>query len=185
MIKFQHLNELSTVITQLSLVGIEFDDEVRALTILSFLPKSWNATAIAVSSLSGSNKLKFNHVRDLVFSEEIRWRESGESSTSLVLHIESRGRNSTKGNGHGKSKDRRSKSRNHQSSYSSKTIKCWKCGRPRHYKNQCKSAPKNQEAKAEANVAFTSGEDDALICSLESKEESWVLDSGAFFHVTS
>ena len=39
--------------------------------------------------------------------------------------------------------------------------------------------------KAEANVTSTSKGDDALICFLESKEDSWVLDSGASFHATS
>ena len=34
----QHLNELNTVTTQLSSVEIEFDEEVRALILLSFLP---------------------------------------------------------------------------------------------------------------------------------------------------
>ena len=39
--------------------------------------------------------------------------------------------------------------------------------------------------KEAANVTSTSKEDDALILSLESKEDSWVLDSGASFHATS
>ena len=39
--------------------------------------------------------------------------------------------------------------------------------------------------KAETNVTSTGEGDDALICSLESKEESWVLDSRASFHATS
>ncbi|WVZ13527.1 hypothetical protein V8G54_011093 [Vigna mungo] len=47
------------------------------------------------------------------------------------------------------------------------------------------SAQKNHEDKVEANVASTSGGEDALICSLENKEESWVLDSRATFHATS
>ena len=80
---------------------------------------------------------------------------------------------------------RRSKSRNHHSSNISKTIESWNCGKTRHYKNQCRSASKSQEAEDEANIASTSGGGDALICSLESKEESWVLDSGASFHATS
>ncbi|GMY25340.1 F-box/RNI-like superfamily protein, partial [Fagus crenata] len=54
-----------------------------------------------------------------------------------------------------------------------------------HYKNQCKAPKKDLENKAEANVASTSGVDDALTCFLESKAESWVLDSGASFHATS
>ena len=36
----QHLNELNTVTTQLSSVDIEFDEEVRALIILSSLPEN-------------------------------------------------------------------------------------------------------------------------------------------------
>uniref|UniRef100_A0A803NDX7 Retrovirus-related Pol polyprotein from transposon TNT 1-94-like beta-barrel domain-containing protein n=1 Tax=Chenopodium quinoa TaxID=63459 RepID=A0A803NDX7_CHEQI len=52
-------------------------------------------------------------------------------------------------------------------------------------KNQCKRTPKGKEVKAEANVTSTGEGDDTLICSLESKEESWVLDSGASFHATS
>ncbi|WVZ14797.1 hypothetical protein V8G54_012363 [Vigna mungo] len=181
----QHLNELNIVTTQLSSVGIEFDDEVRALILLSSLPESWNATVTAVSSSSGSNKLKFDDVRDLILSEEIRRKESGESSTSSVLHTESRGRSSNKGYGRGRSKERRSNSKNHCSFQNSKTIECWNCGKVGHYKNQCKSARKNHEDKAEVNVASTSGGEDALICSLENKEESWVLDSGASFHATS
>ncbi|KAI3462293.1 hypothetical protein Pfo_018956 [Paulownia fortunei] len=143
----QHLNELNTVITQLSLVGIEFDEEVRALILLSSLPQSLNDTVTAVSSSSGSNKLKFDDVRDLVLSEEIRRRESGESSTSSVLHTELRGRNSTRENGcgrsnyRGRSNDRRSKFRNPSNSHNLKTIECWYCAKTGHYKNQCKNAP--------------------------------------------
>jgi len=181
----QHINELNIVTTQLSSVGIEFDDEVRALILLSSLPDSWSATVTAVSSSSGSKKMKFDDVRNLVLSEEIRRRKLGESSSSSVLHTELRGRNSTRGNGRGKSKARRSKSRNHRSSHNSKNIECWNCGKTWHFQNQCRLEANNQEAKDEANVASTSGGGDTLICSLESKEESWVLDSGASFHATS
>lgn len=37
-----HINKFSTIITQLSLVEIKFDDKVRALILLSFLLESWN-----------------------------------------------------------------------------------------------------------------------------------------------
>ena len=58
----QHLNELNTITTQLSYVEIEFDDEVRALILLSSLLDSWNATVTAISSSLGNSKLKFNDV---------------------------------------------------------------------------------------------------------------------------
>ncbi|KAE8713932.1 Detected protein of unknown function [Hibiscus syriacus] len=107
----QHLNELNTITTQLSSVEIEFDDEVRALILLLSLPDSWNATVTAVSSSSGNRKLKFDDVRDLVLSEEIRQRESGEASTSSALHMEPRGRTSERYSNRGRSKSRREKSR--------------------------------------------------------------------------
>jgi len=59
------------------------------------------------------------------------------------------------------------------------------CGKTRHWKNQCKNTLKNQDAKATKNFASTSRANDALICSLDSEEESWVLESEASFHVIS
>ena len=118
----QHLNELNIVTTQLSSVGIEFNEEVRALILLSSLPESWNATITVVSSSTGNNKLKFDDVRDLLLSEEIQRKESGESSTSSVLHTESRGRNSTRGKGRSRLKSRRSRSKNPSNSNSSKVV---------------------------------------------------------------
>ncbi|KAE8694473.1 hypothetical protein F3Y22_tig00110783pilonHSYRG00316 [Hibiscus syriacus] len=103
----QHLNELNTITSQLSSVEIEFDDEVRALIILSSLPDNWNATVTTISSSSGNNKLKFDDVRDLVLSEEIRRRESNETSTSSALHTEYRGRTSERNSNRGRSKSRR------------------------------------------------------------------------------
>ncbi|XP_056682874.1 uncharacterized protein [Spinacia oleracea] len=94
----QPLNELNSVTTQLSSVEIDFEDEVRALILLSSLPDSWSATVTAGCSSSGRNKSKFDDVRDLVLREEIQQRESDESSTSSVLHTESRGRNTTRRN---------------------------------------------------------------------------------------
>ncbi|KAE8664189.1 Detected protein of unknown function [Hibiscus syriacus] len=138
----QHLNELNTITTQLSSVKIEFDDEVRALILLSSLPDSWNATVTAVSSSSGNNKLKFDDVWDLVLSEEIRRRESGEASTSSALHTESRG----------------------------------------HFKRDCRTQKKNTGEQESANVIEETG--DAMILSVNSPIESWILDSGASFHST-
>ena len=47
----QHLNEFNTITNQLSTVEIEFDDEVRALILLAFLPNSWEAMRLTVSNL--------------------------------------------------------------------------------------------------------------------------------------
>nr|KYP47712.1 hypothetical protein KK1_030663 [Cajanus cajan] len=98
-----------------------------SVDILSSLPKSWNATIIVMSSSSRRNKLKFNGGYDLALSEEIRWRELGESSTSSVLHTKSRGKTLTKGSGCVKYKDKRSRSKNHRNFHNSKIVECWNC----------------------------------------------------------
>ncbi|KAL5771289.1 hypothetical protein ACOSP7_015443 [Xanthoceras sorbifolium] len=173
----QHLNEHNTITTQLSSVEIEFDEEVRALILLSSLPDSWNATVTAVSSSSGNNKLKFDDVRDLVLSEEIRRRESGEASSSSALHTESRGRTSERSSCRSRSKSRRGKSRSGKKDFS-----CYNCGKKGHFKRDCRAPKKDTGTQESANVTEEAG--DAMILSVNSPIESWILDSGASFHAT-
>ncbi|KAL5762397.1 hypothetical protein ACOSP7_018661 [Xanthoceras sorbifolium] len=173
----QHLNEHNTITTQLSSVEIEFDEEVRALILLSSLPDSWNATVTAVSSSSGNNKLKFDDVRDLVLSEEIRRRESGEASSSSALHTESRGRTSERSSYRSRSKSRRGKSRSGKKDFS-----CYNRGKKGHFKRDCRAPKKDTGTQESANVTEEAG--DAMILSVNSPIESWILDSGASFHAT-
>ena len=67
-----HLNEFNIVTSQLSLVGVTFDDEVRALLFLCSLPESWNGLVMAISnSISGSSTLNFDDVVGAILSEEM------------------------------------------------------------------------------------------------------------------
>ena len=77
----QHLNEFNTITNQLSTVGIEFDDEVRALILLASLPNSWEARRMTVSNSAGKNKLKYDDIRDLILSEEVCRRDANRQCT--------------------------------------------------------------------------------------------------------
>uniref|UniRef100_A0A7N2QZR7 Integrase catalytic domain-containing protein n=1 Tax=Quercus lobata TaxID=97700 RepID=A0A7N2QZR7_QUELO len=89
----QHLNKFNTITNQLSSVEIDFDDEIRALIVLAFLPNNWEAIRMAVSNSTGKEKLKYNDIQDLILAEEIRKRDVGETSGSgSALNLETRGR---------------------------------------------------------------------------------------------
>ena len=74
-----HLNEYNMVTNQLSFLGVNFDDEVRALLILCSFLEIWNDLVMVVSnSISGSNTLKFDDVIGVILSEEMRIKSTGE-----------------------------------------------------------------------------------------------------------
>ena len=58
------MNEFNIMATQLSSVSIEFDDEVRAMILLSSLLESWNGTVTAINNSLGKEKLNYNDIRD-------------------------------------------------------------------------------------------------------------------------
>ena len=92
-----HLNEFNTVSSQLSSVGVNFDDEVRAMLFLCSFPESWNRLVMDISNfVSGSSTLKFDDVVGAILSEEMQWKSSSLTSGN-ALSAESRGRKMEKG----------------------------------------------------------------------------------------
>ena len=176
-----HVNEFNSILSRLSSVDIKFDDELQALLLISSLPNSWSGFVTAISNSSRSGKMNFEGVRDSILGEDIRRRNSGESSGSL-LSTESRGRRSEKGQNQGRS---RSKSQKRGQSKDRKEIVCWNCQKKGHFRNQC-TAPATLKGKKKednsANIIEEVVNDDALICCVECLVESWVMDSGASFH---
>ena len=108
----QHLNGFNTITNQLSMVKIEFDDEVCALILLVSLPNNWEATRMAMSNSVGKSKLKYDDIRDLILSEEIRRRDTNIDNaqdqdfvTKNKSRDRSRGPNDRKFNGRSQSRD--------------------------------------------------------------------------------
>ena len=48
-----HINEFNMIISQLSLVEINFEDEIKALILMSFLPESCDIVVVTISNSRG------------------------------------------------------------------------------------------------------------------------------------
>ena len=116
----QYLNKFNTITNQLSSIEINFDDEIRALIILTSMPNSWEAMKMAASNSIGKEKLKYNDIQDLILAEEIHRRDAGETlGSGSALNLEARGRGNDRNSNRGRSKSinsnrNRSKSRSGQ-----------------------------------------------------------------------
>ena len=166
----------------MSSVEIDFDDEIRALIVLASLPNSWVAMRMAVSNSTGKEKLKYNDIRDLILTKEIRRRDAGETlGSGSALNLETRGKGNNRNSNRDRSKSRNS-NRNRSKSRSGQQVQCWNCGKIGHFRNQCKS-PKKKNEDDYAN-AVTEEVQDALLLVVDSPLDDWVLDSRASFHTT-
>jgi len=128
-----HISEFNTIIAQLTLVQIIFDDEVKTLILLSSLPESWSATITAVSNFTSNCKLKLDNIRDLILSKDVRKKSLGESSSSnynSTLSTETRGRSSQKCHNQCRG---RSMSRGRSQTKVRNDITCWNCQKKGHF----------------------------------------------------
>lgn len=80
----EHLNNFNTVTNQLCSICSKFDDEVKALLLLSSLPENWDGLVTTVSNSSDNLKLNFDDVVGLVLNEEAQKKASWENSKSSM-----------------------------------------------------------------------------------------------------
>ena len=111
----------------------------------------------------------------------------GRSTSGSALNTQRRGKTNERENNfgnygklRGNSKGKRSQARGSRD--------CWYCGKLRHKKKYCWTRKNNEgrnlEGNKEENVVDKKSEEDDFLLSLESVDDSWVLDFGASFHTT-
>ncbi|GKB87116.1 retrovirus-related pol polyprotein from transposon TNT 1-94 [Tanacetum coccineum] len=81
-----HVNEFNLILSRLMSVDIKFDDEVQALLLLSLLPENWSGTVTTVSGSTGSTKLMFDNIRDLILGKISK----GHFQNQCSKHVTSR-----------------------------------------------------------------------------------------------
>ena len=81
---FDHINEFNMIVSQLNSVDINFEDEIKVLILMLFLPESWDTVVAAISSSRGSEKLKFYEIRDFFFLAKVFANEKWEIHRAVL-----------------------------------------------------------------------------------------------------
>ena len=195
-----HLNDFQGLINQLSATKMTLDDELQALLLLSSLPESWDTLVVSLSNSAPEGKLTMEGVTSALQNEEIRRKEMGLSSqvAANVVQDSSRGRNRNRDSSQNRDKSRgRSKSKFRGKiiyHYCNKLgyIKkfCRKKKRDKSQERQEKNDNSRHQTEETGTIALATSDDlffigDQGSLNLASDECTWVIDSGASYHVTS
>uniref|UniRef100_A0A2N9G0R0 CCHC-type domain-containing protein n=1 Tax=Fagus sylvatica TaxID=28930 RepID=A0A2N9G0R0_FAGSY len=148
----QHINIFKQIISDLLQIDVKFEDEDKAMMLLTSLPAS------------------YEHLKNSA-------KSSGDGL--VVKGYQDRRRK----------KDKNDKSVRGRSKSKSKTVKCYKCQKNRHFKRDCpKWKKKKEESSKFVNVVAVDSESDGDMLSVSSStndlNNSWLLDSACSFHVT-
>ncbi|GJZ65614.1 retrovirus-related pol polyprotein from transposon TNT 1-94 [Tanacetum coccineum] len=180
----EHVNNLNTLFSQLTSLSCKIDSQERAEILLQSLPDSYDQVIINLTSNVLSDYLVFDDVAAAILEEENRRnnREDRQTSSRQVeALVVTRGRSMEPGSSgshnHGKSKTGKKKN-----------FKCFKCGKPGHFRKDCRGL---NTSYPQGNVASTSEDGNALCCEAAVANESrkrfadvWLFDTGATFHMT-
>lgn len=83
-----HLNEFHSIFSQLTNQRMNFDDEVKAIFLLSTLPDSWDTFATAISnSAPAFTGLSCQDVESALLQEEVRRKNSSENKNASALAV--------------------------------------------------------------------------------------------------
>ncbi|MCO5593863.1 hypothetical protein L7F22_047881 [Adiantum nelumboides] len=202
-----HLNEFNIIFSQLTLQGLNFDEEIKCIFLLCNLPLSWDKFCTAISNSAPNINLMYNDVVGSLVMKEIR-RKSLEPAKQGDAYVAS-----GKGQrGHtqncAKSKDCKnscSKSRGSlRNGHLKKDCYAWQRDRKKLTEEKSDNDVKGKGKIEELNVVespksvdmhgvlspsdvlvFTADfSADALVEEDASFDQNWVIDSGASFHVT-
>ena len=118
-------------------MGVNFDEEIRALLIFCSFPESWNGLVMDVSnSILGSSTLKYDDVIGVILSEKNRRKSSSGSTLASALNAQSRGRTTERGSNFGNRGKSRGKSKGRRSQLRGPN-NCWYYGKLGHKKKDC------------------------------------------------
>jgi hypothetical protein len=97
----KHINTFNALINDLSRIDVQFSEEDRALLLLASFPDSYEH--FVTTLMFGKTTLKFNEIVQDIISHVTMKKADDKSTSGSALNVESRGRNSNRGSGRGRS----------------------------------------------------------------------------------
>uniref|UniRef100_A0A2N9IUP8 CCHC-type domain-containing protein n=1 Tax=Fagus sylvatica TaxID=28930 RepID=A0A2N9IUP8_FAGSY len=175
----QHINTFKQIISDMLRIDIKFEDEDKAMMLLTSLPASYEH--LVTTLLYGKETLELEEVSGALLDHyQRKHKDSVESSGEglVVKGYQDRGRK----------KDKDDKSARGRSKSKSKTVKCFKCQKKGHMKRECPEWNKGKEESSTSVNVVADSESDGDMLSVSSSTDglnnSWLLDSACSFHVT-
>uniref|UniRef100_A0A2N9J203 Integrase catalytic domain-containing protein n=1 Tax=Fagus sylvatica TaxID=28930 RepID=A0A2N9J203_FAGSY len=175
----QHINTFKQIISDMLRIDIKFEDEDKAMMLLTSLPASYEH--LVTTLLYGKETLELEEVSGALLDHyQRKHKDSAESSGEglVVKGYQDRGRK----------KDKDEKSARGRSKSKSKTVKCFKCQKKGHMKRDCPEWNKGKEESSTSVNVVADSESDGDMLSVSSSTDglnnSWLLDSACSFHVT-
>ncbi|GAA0155424.1 hypothetical protein LIER_38084 [Lithospermum erythrorhizon] len=160
----EHLNNLEHLFNQLTTMGVNFTDEVQALWLLGTLPESLETLCVSLSTSSADGSIKKEAVTNAILNENLR-RATGVEGRQQHIQDTLVFEKKKKSNFRKNNKTVQSKSKGKDK----REDKCHYCEKLGHWKSDCYSFKRDT-----ANGTVKP----------KKKEDEWIIDSGASFHVT-
>ncbi|KAL0650216.1 hypothetical protein Bca4012_092907 [Brassica carinata] len=178
------VNNFNQIIGDLVRVDVKIEDEDQAMILLCSLPSQYETLLTALTVDKTTIKLETVSAALLSHHERRQNTGMGDNSQSDGLDV-----GQYRGRQRGKQQDCTSRKRS--KSKLGKKVVCYKCGKPAHYRRDCPEKGQNsKETTNSANIVQKnddsegSADSDMLAVTSGDHLDSWILDTGASFHMT-
>ncbi|KAL6124202.1 hypothetical protein ACLB2K_076717 [Fragaria x ananassa] len=176
----EHLNKFQICVANLSEVDVQYEEEDKALVLLTSLPASYEQ--FITTLVSDKDSLKYDEITEAIQSYIKTSSETKSSQGGLQI----------KGKETSQLTSKEDKSGNKGTTKSKKKYKegCFKCGVADHLKRNCKEGRMEAQVMAgsssTANIIIRKDEDDCellVVTSSSNAFRDWIMDTGCTFHM--
>lgn len=168
----EHINNFSSIVDKLGEAGIELNEELVTIILLSSLPTQYEQFVVAMETRDNLPSLQGLKVKLLEESER-KLQKDGEKIQQTAFAAKAKTQNTERNKKHNFEKRPQQQER--------KKGNCFVCGKQGHFAANCYSKNKKENKKEQRQLQFTvlaAAEANAL------KNNVWCVDSGATAHMS-